>query len=183
VVFLIAVIVGFLFGGADQYLGSLISLGPWAASVSGMSAPWLVFPFAFGLSQMSARRAALVGLTATASAVIGYFVLTLSPLEGVSLSHVDLIGFAHSQREIIVGGLVTGPLFGFLGQRWRTTRSWLSAALVAGVLCLEPLARFAVGRLDPPRDVWVIEVVIGAALAAYFLIAGAVYRQRSRRPV
>ena len=82
-----------------------------------------------------------------------------------------------------MGGLVTGPLFGFLGQRWRTTRSWLSAALVAGVLCLEPLARFAVGRLDPPRDVWMIEVVIGAALAAYFLIAGAVYRQRSRRPV
>jgi hypothetical protein len=49
---------------------------------------WLVLAFVFGCTQVGARRAAMIGLTATASAVLGYFALTLSPLERVSLSHV-----------------------------------------------------------------------------------------------
>jgi hypothetical protein len=53
----------------------------------------------------------------------------------------------------ILSGLVMGPLFGLLGQRWCLRRSWVSAALVAGALCLEPLARWAAGQLrgDSPR--------------------------------
>jgi hypothetical protein len=47
-----------------------------------------VLAFVFGCTQVGARRAAMIGLTATASAVLGYFALTLSPLERVSLSHV-----------------------------------------------------------------------------------------------
>jgi len=44
---------------------------------------------------------------------------------------------------------VTGPLYGFLGQRWRTRRAWISAALVAGALCLEPFVLTAAGRTFP----------------------------------
>lgn len=80
---------------------------------------------------------------------------------------------------MIVGGVVTAPLFGYLGHRRRETRSWLSALLVAGAVCFEPLARIAVGRLDPPGTVWAIEVAAGVSLAAYFLAARVTYRQRS----
>jgi hypothetical protein len=170
--FLVAIVVGFVFGGADQYLGSIVSLGPWAVSVSGMSAPWLVLPFVFGCTQERASRAALVGAVATGSALTGYFVMTLSPIEGVSLSGINFIDFARSQEANIVGGVVTGPLFGWLGWRWRSERSWLSAVLVAGALCLEPIARLAVGRLGSPSLVWIAEVAIGISLAAYFAVSG-----------
>jgi hypothetical protein len=40
--YLVAVAVGLVFGGGDQYLGSLtpiLALGSWTLAVSGMSAP------------------------------------------------------------------------------------------------------------------------------------------------
>jgi hypothetical protein len=83
VFFLVAGVVGFVFGAGDQYLGSLFLLGPWTSTVSGMSAPWLVLPFAFGATQAGQRRAMLTGLTAVMCALAGYFVMTLSPLESV----------------------------------------------------------------------------------------------------
>jgi hypothetical protein len=172
----IAIVVGFVFGAADQYLGSLVELGPWAAAVSGMSAPWLVFPFVFGSRQATPRGAILIGMTATFSALLGYFVMTLSPVEGVSLSNVDLVSFVESQWPNIVGAFATAPLFGYLGLRWRERRSWVAAALVAGAVCLEPAARYAVGRLDPPTAVWATEVLLGVLLAAYFAVRIAVRR-------
>ena len=170
-VYLLAVVVGFVFGGADQYLGSLVTLGPWASSVSAMSAPWLLLPFVFGSTQVQRRRAILLGLTVTVSALAGYFALTLSPLEGVPISRfpADLVALAHSNLRNIVGGLVTGPLFGALGQRWRVSRSWLSAALVAAAFCLEPLARLGVGQLPRPDIVWATEIALGVCLGAYFV--------------
>lgn len=176
----VAVLIGFAFGASDQYLGSLVpTFGAWAPSVSGMSAPWLVLPFAFGATQAGARRGALIGLAATGAALLGYFALTLSPIEGVSLGHIDLVAFVASQRLNILGGAVTGPVFGILGQRWGTSRSVASAALVAGAVCLEPAARYAAGRLDPPRTVWVVEVVLGLLLGGYFAVAAA--RNRAAR--
>ena len=57
----------------------------------------------------------------------------------------------------VVAGLVTGPLYGLLGQRWHVRRSWISAVLVTGALLLEPVAREAVGQLSPPGMVsWVV---------------------------
>jgi hypothetical protein len=178
-VFLVAIVVGFAFGGADQYLGSRVMLGPWAWSVSVMSAPWLVLPFLFGWSQKRPRRATLLGLVVTGAALVGYFALTLSPLEGVPLSRVPsaLPGLVRSQLLYIIGGAATGPLYGMLGQRWRVHRSWASAGLVAGALCLEPLARLVVGRLSSPDFVWQTEVVIGTALALFFLLTGLMSRR------
>jgi len=171
--FPLAVGFGLLFGGADQYLGSLVRLGPWASSVSAMSAPWLLLPFVFGSTQLDPRRAMLLGLTVTASALAGYFALTLSPLESVPLSHfpADLVALAHSNVRIIVAGLVTGPVFGALGRRWRITRSWLSAGLLAAAFCLEPLARLGVGQLPRPNIVWGVEIALGVCLCGYFTAA------------
>ena len=172
-VYLFAVAFGLVFGGADQYLGSRITLGPWASSVSAMSAPWLLVPFVFGSAQVQRRRAMLVGLIVTVSALAGYFALTLSPWEGVALGRFpgDLIALAHSNLRNIVGGVVTGPLFGALGWRWRTARSRVGAGLLAAAFCLEPAARLAVGQLPSPAVVWGIEVALGIGLAGYFLRA------------
>ena len=107
----------------------------------------------------------------TVAALAGYFALTLSPLEGVALGRFpgDLVALARSNLRNIVGGLVTGPLFGALGWRWRTTHSRASAVLVAAAFCLEPVARLAAGQLSSPAVVWGVEVMLGVALAGYFL--------------
>jgi hypothetical protein len=65
VAYFVAAAVGLAFGAADQYLGSRSALGPWAWTVSGMSAPWLVLPFVVGMTQERGRRAMALGLVVT----------------------------------------------------------------------------------------------------------------------
>jgi hypothetical protein len=183
VAYLFAVLLGLAFGAADQQLGShSATLGSWAATAAQMSAPWLVLPFLIGITQQRARRAAMLGLVVTMSALLGYFAMTYSPMEIHPWSFdrftsgiVAVTTRGWYNPMYILGGLLTGPLFGFLGQRWRVRRWWVSAAVVAGALCLEPLARGAVGHLMPPAHVWTAEVVAGGVLAAVFayrLMAG-----------
>lgn len=174
--FFLAAIVGLAFGAADQYLGSRSAvLGSWAATAAQMSAPWLVLPFVVGMTQERPRRAMLLGLVATASALIGYFAMTYSPIEGVPLDRFlpGMVAVATTgyNPAYILGGLVTGPVFGLLGQRWRVRRSWVSAALVAGALCLEPAARWATGQLSSPASVWRVEVAVGMGVAIVFVVA------------
>jgi hypothetical protein len=175
--FLIAGLIGAAFGSTDQYLGS-ISRIPWLGDVSLLSAPWLVLPFVFGCTQVRPRRAVLVGCIATAAALVGYFIMTLTPLEGVHLngSIGPILALLHSEAKVIVGGAATAPIFGYLGYRWRTARAWLSATFVAGALCLEPLATAAVGRLPQFRSVWIAELCIGVVTTTYFSLAGWRYR-------
>jgi hypothetical protein len=187
VIFVVVALVGLAFGAGDQYLGSLksmVALGPWTVSVSQMSALWLLLPFAFGCTQDRPRRAMVAGLAATVAALVGYFAMTLSPMEGVALSSAPagILPLLRSNLLVIVGGLVTAPAFGLLGQRWRVSRSWASAAFVAGVLLLEPVARQVDGRLFGPSWVWAAEIAVGACLVAGFLVAGTA-RRRAARPV
>lgn len=167
-VFLLAALVGAGFGGADQYLGSLSAV-PWLVDTSLLSAPWLLLAFLFGCSQRTPRRAVAIGCVATASALIGYFVMTLSPLEGVHLhgNLAPILALVRSERTVIVGGFLTAPLYGYLGFLWRTSKSWISAVLVGGAFCLEPLASALVGRLPQLRMVWVSEVAVGVLLTAW----------------
>jgi len=180
-IFWVAILVGVAFGAADQYLGSLrslVSLGPWAVAVSGMSAPWLLLPFLFGCTQDRPRRAIAVGSVGVGAALAGYFAMTVSPMEGVALKDVPDAGAAllRSNGLVIVGGLVTAPAFGYLGQRWRRDRWWVSAAVVAGAFLLEPLAVLATGRLSGPGWIWLAEMAAGACLALGFLVMGNVAR-------
>jgi len=176
VAFLVSVVLGFVFGAADQYLGSRsVTLGLWASTAAQMSAPWLVLPFLVGITQLRARRATMLGLVVTASALVGYFAMTYSPIE-IEVWSFDrfttgMVAIATSGYNplYILGGLLTGPAFGLLGQRWRVRQSLVSAALVAGVLCLEPLARGVTGVLWPPNVVWGIEVVLGTVVAMLFV--------------
>jgi hypothetical protein len=186
VVFLIAAIMGLAFGAADQYLGSMSWLGPWTATAAQMSAPWLLLPFVIGSTQQRAQRAAVLGLVVTVSALFGYFAMTYSPMEihpwtfeRFTTGMIALTTRGWYNEVWILGGLVTGPLFGLLGQRWRVRRSWVSAAIVAGALCLEPAARWAVGQLMPPAHVWTVEVASGAVAAALFAYALIAWRRTS----
>jgi uncharacterized membrane protein (UPF0136 family) len=175
--FLLAAILGLAFGATDQYLGTMLWLGSWAPTAAQVSAPWLILPFVVGMTQQRPRRAVVLGLVVTASALFGYFAMTYSPMEihpwslerfTTGMVAVTTTGY---NPAYIVGGLVTGPLFGFFGHRWRVRRSWVSAVLVAGALCLEPLARWATGQLSSPAHVWGVEVALGAAVAALFALA------------
>jgi len=175
-IFVVAILAGLAYGGADQYMGSLhpmLGMGAWTPTAAQMSAPWLLLPFVLGATQVRPRRAMLLGLVVTQAALVGYFAMTLSPVEGVPLSHAPSAAVAlllpGGNAVYMVAGLVTGPLYGLLGQRWRVGRSWVSAALVAGALVFEPWARVAAGRLSPPSVVWMAEVAAGAAVTVYFV--------------
>lgn len=163
---LIALTAAFAFGAIDQYLqvvipSSHIGARLFAVQVSGMSAPWLLAPFLAGAWQGSQRRAALVGLAATWLAVLAWVLMIISPMEGSHLgapppgwhgsyNQLTLHMFASSlasQWLWFAGGLITGPLYGWLGYRWRARQSTAAALLAAAPVLLEPAAVWLTGRL------------------------------------
>jgi ABC-type transport system involved in multi-copper enzyme maturation permease subunit len=168
VVIVLAVVLAALFGAGDQYLGSF-SMHPWMADVSLLSAPWLVVGFLAGYTQRDPKRAVLLGLLCTFSALVGYGLMTLSPVENAQISGPAIAGFIRSQSRVIVGGIVTGPLFGWFGHRWRVDRAWLGALATGAAFCLEPLAHNLTGL--PIRSSTVLwgEVAVGVAIAVYIV--------------
>jgi hypothetical protein len=171
----LALLLSAAFGAGDQYLGSLTGSGHlwaqgWSTDLSLLSAPWLVLSFVAGATQRNPRRAALLGLACTYAALVGYGLMTISPLENAHITVATVRGFLYSERAVFIGGIVTGPLFGWFGQQWRTRRAIAGALVTAGALCLEPLARRV--SINPIRDrsIWVAEVAVGLALAAAVLV-------------
>ena len=161
------------FGAIDQYLGTvrfLVEFGRWPSTASQVSATWLLLPFLAGCTQRSARFAAAIGLVTTQVALAAYALMTVSPFEGVATAAMPnaLAAMVQANVVYVACGLVTGPVYGWLGYRWRTARSPVAAALVIGALCLEPLVRGAVGQRYDPAVVWRAEVAIGVAAAVAF---------------
>jgi hypothetical protein len=118
-----------------------------------------------------------LGLVVTPSALLGYFVMAHSPAEGGPVDE-----WAGRVLRMIttdlnplwtVGGILTGPMFGLLGQRWRTSRSWVGAVALTAALCLEPL-------LTGPSSVWVAEMTIGVVAAGLFVWAIVVAGRKER---
>jgi hypothetical protein len=179
VVIFAALALAALFGAGDQYLGSF-SAHPWMAEISLLSAPWLVLPFVAGLTQRDPRRASALGLACTAAALVGYGVMTLSPIEH---AHGSLLGFVRSESRVLIGGIVTGPLFGWFGQQWRVRRAWLGALGTAAALCLEPLVRLAAGWQYEIKSAAVAagEIAAGLVLATMLALAR-VGRAAARQP-
>ena len=105
--------------------------------------PGLILPFVAGWTQVRTGRAMLMGLVATLSALVGYFALTLSPLEGVPLDQ-----FPAGLRALLFNGG-----WGCMGERhmggWRPG-NW-AAVRVAGsaVACAAILAQRSCYRRAP----------------------------------
>jgi hypothetical protein len=170
---LASLVLAVMFGAADQYLGSLqghFGHFAWATDVSLLSAPWLLLAFAVGYTQRDPRRAALLGFAATMAALVGYMLMTLSPTENAHLSAAAAAGFVRSDPFTFIGGVVTGPLFGWFGHRWRVARSWRGALVAAATLCLEPLAHVAARRPIASSTVAFSEIVIGVVLGLYVTV-------------
>jgi hypothetical protein len=171
----LALVLSAAFGAGDQYLGSLTGSGHlwaagWSSDVSLLSAPWLVLPFVAGATQREPKRAALLGFACTYAALLGYGLMTVSPIENAHLTVATVRGFLSSERAVFVGGIVTGPLFGWFGQQWRTRRAIAGALVTAAALCLEPLARRISVNPIRYRDVWLAEVAAGLVLGAAVLV-------------
>src|SRR5947208_388549 len=169
------------YGAGTQYLGARVP--GWGPDVAMLSAPWLLIAFLAGCTQRTARRAALLGLGATGAALAGYWLMTDSPIEGAQYTLANAHGFLVSNAFVVVGGLVTGPLFGWFGQQWRTRRAILGALVTAAALCLEPLARrvptgavrafghgYAVANPIGSRAIVLVEIVAGLVIAVAVLV-------------
>ena len=169
------------YGAGAQYTGSVVHT--WGPDVASLSAPWLLLAFLAGATQRDPMRAALLGLCSTFAALVGYFLLTDSPLEGAHYTLANTHGFFLSNAPVIVGGVVSGPLFGWFGQQWRTRRRIAGALVAAAAFCLEPFLRRAAVRpihmlgssyaVTNPIDshlVVVAEIAVGLALAVVVLI-------------
>jgi hypothetical protein len=165
------------FAALDQYVGSLTRFWAHSWEVPALSAPWLLMPFAVGVvagrRRHSAARSALLGAAATYAALVGYGLMTISPIENAPFTLTAFLAFVRSNVLWFIGGAFTGPVFGWLGRRWAVDRSWVAGGLAAGVLLLEPLLRSqTTGHLRlgtiPLGLVTMTEAVLGLVLAGYF---------------
>ena len=159
-----------MFGGADQYLGSFPTLS-WAAPASLLSAPWLLIAFIAGCTQRDPKRSALLGVAATASALAGYGLMTLSPIENAHLTWASVTGFVYSEWRVFAGAVVTGPLFGWFGHRWRVASAWAGAIVTAAAFCLEPLAHDLASDPVTSAAVAHIEIAVGALMVAFVVLS------------
>jgi Family of unknown function (DUF6518) len=174
---LLAIAFAAAFGAADQFLGARAWLaGSWATDASLLSAPWLLVAFFAGWSQPTLKRAVVFGFGCTVAALVGYSAMTLSPIEGAMVSAQEVRGLVLGQSAYVVGGLLTGPLFGWFGYRWRTSRDWRSALVAAAIVCCEPLAHAAVGARVSFRGVWAAEVAVGLVMVVYAIAAARHHR-------
>jgi hypothetical protein len=152
----------FAFGVIDQYLqvgipeSSHLGAYQFVVQIStGMSALWLLVPFLAGAWQASQSCAMLMGLAATWLSVLAYVLTLLSPMEGVHLTPTAFAFSVASQWPWFAGGLIAGPLYGWLGHRWRAGRSAAAALLAVLPVLLEPGARWLAGGAGLGNVPWI----------------------------
>lgn len=168
---LLTVVLAAGFGAADQFLGArAFVVGAWATDASLLSAPWLLVAFLAGSSQRTARRAMTLGFVCTIAALVGYWTMTLSPAEGAVVSLRGIRGLLLGQATYALGAILTGPLFGWLGYRWRRRRDWISALVASLAVLCEPFAHAAAGATAGFTGVWVAETAVGLAMASFCLV-------------
>ena len=122
--------------------------------------------------QTQARRAAIAGAAVTLAALLGYFAMTLSPLEGVGAeSLIHLLSFVRSPAHVIAPGARHRAAVGLARRAMAYARSWSSAALLAGGFCVEPVTRLAIADRFRYDAVGVAEVGVGVAVLALSTLA------------
>ena len=130
--------------GQDGDGRSVVSL--LRSDIGNLSAPWLVVAFLAGTCATRSAWGAGLGLVATLSALLGFYVLTslVVDLGGYGLPET----FARelwANRLYFVSGAVSGPLFGALAD-WRQPPFALRASVLAGALMVgEPIVMTIIG--------------------------------------
>lgn len=141
------------------------------ATLGNLSAPWLLLPFLAGSVGRSLPGGAVMGVGATAVALVGFYTATglVIGLDGSSgLSAAPLWMLAN--QVYFQAGLLTGPLLGALGAAWqrrgrhsahghpaqeRVGRGRLGVwCLAALLLAGEPLVLLALGYASPLSEGW-----------------------------
>jgi hypothetical protein len=120
-------------------------------ALGNLSTPWLLVAFLAGTTCSRLRSGALLGLAATAAALIGYYALSAVVVDVAGSFADDLRHVLSANRGYLQGGLLSGPLFGVLGAWWQERRR-LGASIVAGTLLMaEPLALLLIGAVGPDQ--------------------------------
>lgn len=120
------------------------------ADVGNLSTPWLVVALLAGAHATRIRTGALLGLAATMSALVGFYVLTTFVIDLGTHSWIgDLRRELEANRVYFQGGLLSGPLFGAVGAWWNRGRAFGKSMLVGALLIAEPVALAAIGVVFP----------------------------------
>jgi len=144
------------------------------ADIGNLSTPWLLVAFIPGTWTTRSRDGAIVGLVATMSALVGFYVLTSLLVDAGGHGIGDTLRRElWANRLYFASGALSGPLFGALGAWWRTTRSLRATVLAGGLLMGEPIVMGALGLLFPSTivgldgvsiTVYVSELALGVIL-------------------
>jgi uncharacterized membrane protein len=133
-----------LFGVVASYVKGLDA--GLRGELGNLSAPWVLLPFLASLRCRSLVRGALVGLGASAIALVAFYAVQTLMLQG----HLGGGGYLRelavevgANRIYLLAGVATGPAFGALGAWFgRTYRRWTWVAvggLLVGEICVVAL--------------------------------------------
>jgi len=128
------------FGAVEQWAGTGHSA--FVTALGGMAAPWLVLPFLVGASRASRGGARVHGFAVALVAVIGFLTANAGPVQALTSGPSAVLWAMLDQLPWLFGAVVSGPVYGLLGYRWRVTRSWPVALAVSAPVMLEPALRW-----------------------------------------
>jgi hypothetical protein len=117
-------------------------------ALGNLSAPWVLVAFVAGTWSSRLWSAALLGLLATMTALIGFYLLTTLVVDLGGHGFLDdLRRELSANRAYLEGGLLTGPSFGAFGGWWRQTRSLGTTAVAGALMAGEPIVLATIGAV------------------------------------
>jgi hypothetical protein len=162
---------GLCFGVADRWLAH----GPaWTLDVSNVAALWLAIAFVAGLSCSSPALGSISGFVAVQSALVGYYGW-MFVFEHVTPASYLLVRAA----PWAIATLVVGPLFGWLGCRWKVERSNVAVLALAAAFVIDCVGYVAIYGIHT----WVNLVVhLAAALTGCLIVSCGFLARRATPP-
>jgi hypothetical protein len=134
----------------DQGAHDVHGLAQARAQLGNLSMPWLLVAFAAGTQAHRLGSGAMLGLAATATALVGFYVATALVVDPSAQGFAsDLRLELSANRGYFEGGLLSGPLFGALGAWWQQRRSYRASVFAGALLMAEPLVLLALGVVFP----------------------------------
>ena len=165
------------FGAVEQRAGAGAGYPAFVTALGGMSAPWLVLPFLAGASRASRRSALVLGFAVVLVAVVGFLDASVGLVQTFTSAPSAVLWAMLGQLPWLLGAMVSGPVYGLLGYRWRVTRSWWLALAATAPVMLEPALRWRLSSWGmliwaPYAPVAWAEALAGLALTVAAITVG-----------